>query len=69
MVNTICQFYLIPSNKSIINSTEIKIELDEGEYKIGIIARVIEENMNFEILYDILELKVIKRINVILLCF
>ena len=54
VVNTICQFYLIPSNKSIINSTEIKIELDEGEYKIGIIARVIEENMNFEILYDIL---------------
>ena len=67
VVNTICQFYLIPSNKSIINSTEIKIELDEGEYKIGIIARVIEENMNFEILYDILELKVIKRINVILI--
>ena len=67
VVNTICQFYLIPSNKSIINSTEIKIELDEGEYKIGIIARVLEENMNFEILYDILELKVIKRINVILI--
>ena len=67
IVNTICQLSLIPSNKSVINHNEITIELEEGEYKVAIIARVIDKEMPFEIMYDIMELNVIKRINVTLI--
>ena len=58
-----CQLFLIPSNKSIINKTEIKINLNEGQYKIAIIATVIDKEMPFEIMYNILELNVIKKTN------
>ena len=67
IVNTICQLHLIPSNKSIINKTETKIELNDGEYKIAIIATIIDEEMPFEIMYNILELNVIKRANITLI--
>ena len=67
IVNTICQLSLIPSNKSIINSNKITIELKEGEYKVAIIARVIDKEMPFEIMYDFMELNVIKRTNVTLI--
>jgi hypothetical protein len=67
IINTICQLSLIPSNKSVINHNEITIELEEGEYKVAIIARVIDKGMPFEIMYDIMELNVIKRINVTLI--
>ena len=67
VVNTICQLYLIPSNKSIINSTKTKIYLNEGEYKIFILADVIDENMPFKNIYNIMELKIVKVINVTLI--
>ena len=67
VVNTICQLYLIPSNKSIVNTTQIKINLEEGEYKIVIIANVINNEMPFEIMYDFIELNIIKKINIVLI--
>jgi hypothetical protein len=62
-----CQLFLIPSNKSIINKTEIKIDLNEGQYKIAIIASVIDTEIPFEIMYNILELNVIKKTNTTLI--
>ena len=67
VVNTICQLYLIPSNKSIINSTSFALELKEGQYKILIIAKIIEEEFPFEIMYEKLEINIVKRINVALI--
>ena len=67
IVNTMCQLFLIPSNKSIINKTEIKIDLNEGQYKIAIIASVIDTEIPFEIMYNILELNVIKKTNTTLI--
>ena len=69
VVNTICQLHLIPSNKSVINSNEVAIELKEGEYKISIIAKIIDNDIPFEIRYDTLELKVVKKMNLILIIF
>ena len=69
VVNTICQLHLIPSNKSVINSNEVAIELKEGEYKISIIAKIIDNDIPFEIRYDTLELKVVKKLNLILIIF
>ena len=62
-----CQVFLIPSNKSIINKTELKIDLNEGQYKIAIIATVIDKEMPFEIMYNILELNVNKKTNTTLI--
>ena len=67
VVNTICQLYLIPSNKSIVNTTQIKINLVEGEYKIVIIANIIDNEMPFEIMYNFIELNIIKKINIALI--
>ena len=67
VVNTMCQMFLIPANKTVINSNEIKIELNEGEYKVAIIASVINEEMPFQIMYNIMELKINKKINVVLI--
>ena len=67
IVNTMCQLFLIPSNKSIINKTEIEIDLNEGQYKIAIIAIVIDSEIPFEIMYNILELNVIKETNTTLI--
>ena len=68
-VNSICQLSLIPSNKSIINSTEITIDIEEGNYKIAIIASVIDNEFPFINVYDILYLNVSKRINIVLIVF
>ena len=62
-----CQLFLISSNKSIINKTEIEIDLNEGQYKIAIIAIVIDSEIPFEIMYNILELNVIKETNTTLI--
>jgi flagellar biosynthesis/type III secretory pathway M-ring protein FliF/YscJ len=62
-----CQLFLIPSNKSIINKTEIKIDLNEGQYKIAIIGTVTDSEIPFEIMYNILELNVIKKTNTTLI--
>ena len=62
-----CQLLLIPSNISILNSTKIEIKLDKGNYKIAIIATVIDEDFPFTTIYDILYLNVSKRLNIILI--
>ena len=62
-----CQLHLIPANKSIADATQIKIDLNEGEYKVMIIAKVINVDMPFEMMYDVLELNVIKKINIVLI--
>ena len=69
VVNTICQLHLIPSNKSVININEVAIKLKEGEYKISIIAKITDKDIPFEIRYDTLELKVVKKMNLILIIF
>ena len=68
-VNTICQLSLIPSNISILNSTNIDINIEEGNYKIAIVASVIDKEFPIITMYDILNLNVSKRINIILIVF
>ena len=52
-VNTICQLYLIPANKSVVNKTETEIDInEEGKFKITLIARVIDNEAPFEIMYN-----------------
>ena len=67
IVNTMCQLLLIPSNRSIINSTKIDIDIEKGNYKVAIIASVIDKDLPFTNMYDILYLKVSKRLNIILI--
>ena len=67
VVNTICQLSLIPANKSIINTTEIKLDLDEGEYKVVIIANVIDKEMPFEIMYNFIEINIVKKLSLMLI--
>ena len=67
IINSICQLSLIPSNKSIINSTNIDIDLDEGEYKVAIIASVIDEQFPIVNMYEFLNMKVKKRLNIALI--
>ena len=67
IINSICQLSLIPSNKSIINSTNIDIDIDEGEYKVAIIASVIDEQFPIVNMYEFLNMKVKKRLNIALI--
>jgi len=68
-VNTICQLSLIPSNISILNSTNIDINIEEGNYKIAIVASVIDKEFPIITMYDILNLNVTKRINIVFIVF
>ncbi len=68
-VNTICQLSLIPSNISILNLTNIDINIEEGNYKIAIVASVIDKEFPIITMYDILNLNVSKRINIIFIAF
>ena len=67
VVNTICQLSLIPANKSIINTTEIKLDMDEGEYKVVIIANIIDKEMPFEIMYNFIEINIVKKLSLMLI--
>ena len=67
IINSMCQFLMIPSNISVINSTEIEIKIDKGNYKVAIIATVIDKDFPFTSIYDILYLNVNKRLNIILI--
>ena len=64
IVNSMCQLSLIPSNKSVINTNKLEINLKEGKYKIAIIASVINKEFPITNMYDILFLNVSKRINI-----
>ena len=54
IVNSMCQLSLIPSNKSVINTNNIEINLEEGKYKVAIIASVINKEFPITNMYDIL---------------
>ena len=66
IINSMCQLSLIPSNYSIMNSSEIELEIEEGKYKVMIIASVLDKEFPITNMYDHLNLKVSKRINIIL---
>ena len=66
-INTICQMSLIPPNVSLINKDKYKINLSEGKYKVGIMASVVNDEFPMMSFYDILNINVPKRINIILI--
>ena len=66
VINSMCQLSLIPSNYSIMNTSEIELEIEEGKYKVMIIASVLDKEFPITNMYDQLNLKVSKRINIIL---
>ena len=65
-INSICQMSLIPPNISIINKNNYEIKLPKGDYKIAIIASVINKEYPFINLYDFSNIKVSIRFNIIL---
>ena len=69
IVNSMCQLVLIPSNKSIINTNKLEINLEKGNYKVAIIASVINEEFPITNMYDFLYLNVSKRLSIFLIIF
>ena len=67
IINTMCQLLLIPSNYSIINANELEIDIEEGDYKVTIIASVIDKEFPITNMYDFLFLNVGKRLNIVLI--
>ena len=66
-INSICQMALIPPNISLINKNKYEIYLDKGEYKMSIIASIINKDFPLTTYYDFLEFKITKKINIVLL--
>ena len=66
-INSICQMSLIPPNISIINKNYYEKNLEKGEYKIAIIASVINKEFPIISLYDFSIIKVSIRMNTILI--
>ena len=66
-INSICQMSLIPPNISIINKNYYEKNLEKGEYKIAIIASVINKEFPIISLYDFNIIEVPTRINIILI--
>ena len=65
-IKTICQMSLIPPNISIINKNKYEIDLPKGDYKIGIIASIVNEEFPLISFYDFSNISVSIRIDVIL---
>lgn len=65
-VNSICQMSLIPPNYTIINKTEYNLKLPKGNYRINIIASVINEEFPMITFYDDLDIKVSRSLNEII---
>ena len=63
-INSICQLYLIPPNISMINKHDYEITLSKGQYKIAILASIINTEFPLTTYYDILNLDVPTRINI-----
>ena len=57
-INSICQLSLLPPNYTIINETEYDININKGNYKINIIASVVNKELPLFTFYDELEIKV-----------
>ena len=65
-IKTICQMSLIPPNASIINKNNYEIDLPKGDYKIGIIASIVNEEFPLIRFYNFSNINVPIRIDVIL---
>ena len=63
-INSICQMSLIPPNISIINQNNYELFLDKGEYKISIIASIMNEEFPLITYYNFLEFEVEKKYNI-----
>ena len=68
-INSICQMSLIPPNISLINKNKYTIDLSKGDYKIGIMVSVINEEFPIVTFYNFLNLNVPTRINIFLIIF
>ena len=66
IIDSMCQLSFVPSNYSVMNLTEKEIEINKGNYKVIIIASVLDKNYPITNMYDSLDLKVSARINIIL---
>jgi hypothetical protein len=66
LIDSMCQLSFVPSNYSVMNSTEKEIEINKGNYKVIIIASVLDKNYPISNIYDSLDLKVSARINIVL---
>ena len=62
-INSICQMSLIPPNISLINKNNYEHSLDKGEYKISIIASIVDEDLPFTTYYDFLEFEIHRKFN------
>jgi len=62
-INSICQMSLIPPNISVINKNYKEMELPKGDYKIAIIASVINKKFPFISLYDFSNITISTRFN------
>ena len=65
-IKTICQLSLIPPNISIINKNNYEIDLPKGDYKIGIIASIVNVDFPLISFYNFSNINVSIRIDVIL---
>ena len=63
-INTICQMSLIPPNISLINHNSYECYLNKGEYKISIIASVVNKDFPLTTHYDLLELEIPNKYNI-----
>ena len=62
-INSICQMALIPPNISLINQNKYEINLDKGEYKMSIIASIINKDFPLTTYYDFIEFTIPKKYN------
>ena len=63
-INSICQMALIPPNISLINQNKYEINLDKGEYKMSIIASIINKDFPLTTYYDFIEFTIPKKYNI-----
>ena len=66
IVDSMCQLSFIPSNYSVMNMTETEIDINKGNYKVIIIASVLDKEFPITNIYDVLYLEVGIRINIVL---
>jgi hypothetical protein len=63
-INSICQMSLIPPNISLINQNDYELYLDKGEYKISIIASIVNKNFPLTTYYNFMEFNIPNKYNI-----
>ena len=63
-INSICQLSLIPPNITLIDQNSYEIYLDKGEYKMSIIASIVNKDFPLTTYYDFLEFEISKKYNI-----